>query len=229
MEIIPVLDIQDGVVVHARLGLRNHYVPIQTPLASGSEPVEVARGLMSIHPFHKLYVADLNAICGGASNRSSLHRLQQAFPGITLWVDSGIAAQQTAEAWLKDGVGHLVLGSESQVNPELLIHFFRDERIVLSLDFHGPDFLGPHELLSENRFWPQHVIVMTLGRVGSNLGPDFDRLQAIEPGGRKIYAAGGVRNAGDLRALANSGIAGALVASALHNGQITAIDLRNLQ
>jgi phosphoribosylformimino-5-aminoimidazole carboxamide ribotide isomerase len=71
---------------------------------------------------------------------------------------------------------------------------------------------------------------MTLDRVGSHSGPDFERLGAIKRVAetRAIYAAGGVRNTEDLRSLADLGIAGALVASSLHTGSITAADIRAL-
>ena len=44
----------------------------------------------------------------------------------------------------------------------------------------------------------------------------------------ELLAGGGVRDAGDLRALAGAGAAGALVATALHGGAIGADELRAL-
>jgi phosphoribosylformimino-5-aminoimidazole carboxamide ribotide isomerase len=64
VEIIPVVDLKGGVVVRARMGRREEYRPIETPLAPTSDPVDVARGLLSVHPFATLYVADLDAIAG---------------------------------------------------------------------------------------------------------------------------------------------------------------------
>lgn len=100
----------------------------------------------------------------------------------------------------------------------------------LSLDFRGDDFIGPRELLDDAALWPDRVIVMTLARVGSGEGPDLARLWDIvaRAQGRRIYAAGGVRNVGDLEALRDIGIAGALVATALHNGRISAPELDRL-
>ena len=69
---------------------------------------------------------------------------------------------------------------------------------MLSLDFRGDAFQGPQEILTDPALWPRRVIVMTLARVGSGAGPDLARLAAIGSiaGGREIYAAGGVRDAG---------------------------------
>jgi len=228
MEVIPVIDLKGGVVVHARMGERAHYRPIETPLARSSDPVEVARGLLAVHPFATLYVADLDAITGSGDNRAALERLRQALPELTLWVDSGIADERAATAWLARDLGHVVLGSETQRDSAVVHHFAAEPRAVLSLDFRGDAFQGPPELLVDAQIWPRRVIVMTLHRVGSDAGPDLVRLSTIRPVAREIYAAGGVRNADDLQALADAGIAGALVASSLHNGRLSGADLRRI-
>jgi len=82
-------------------------------------------------------------------------------------------------------------------------------------------------LLAKPQLWPEQLIVMTLGRVGSGAGPDLARLAEIRAlaGARRLYAAGGVRNGADLAALANAGAAGVLVASALHDGRLDVADL----
>jgi phosphoribosylformimino-5-aminoimidazole carboxamide ribotide isomerase len=230
MEIIPVLDLKGGAVVHARMGRRDDYRPIKTRLSATSAPVDVARGLMSIHPFTTLYVADLDAIERRGNNRVALERLKDAFPRLMLWVDSGIAGLDAAEAWLDAGIAHLVLGSESQIDAALVRRFTNDPRVVLSLDFRERALQGPHELLADASSWPSRVIAMTLARVGSGAGPDMDALMRIRSAGasRAIYAAGGVRGAVDLVALARAGIVGALVASCLHEGHLTGAEIAGL-
>jgi len=230
MEIIPVIDLKGGAVVHARMGRRDDYRPMETRLSPTSAPVDVARGLLSIHPFTTLYVADLDAIERRGDNRAALERLHDAFPRLTLWVDNGIARLGEAEAWLEAGIGHLVLGSESQTDAALVRRFTNDPRIVLSLDFRERALQGPHELLADGAAWPSKVIAMTLARVGSGAGPDMDALTRVRDAGtsREVYAAGGVRGAADLAALARAGIAGALVASCLHEGRLTGAEIAGL-
>ena len=100
-------------------------------------------------------------------------------------------------------------------------------RVVLSLDFRGEAFQGPAEILAEPALWPRRVIMMTLARVGSGAGPDLERLAAIRSiaQSREIYAAGGVRDAADLKALKAAGASGALIATALHERRIVRADL----
>jgi uncharacterized protein related to proFAR isomerase len=161
MDVIPVIDLKGGTVVHARMGERDRYRPIETPLARGSDPLDVVTGLMSLHPFSTLYVADLDAITGSGDNRTALQRLTRAFPALTLWVDGGIADFEAAADWLQQGLGHLVLGSETQRDATLAQQLADNRRVVLSLDFRGDDFQGPPDLLAQAEHWPQRVIAMT--------------------------------------------------------------------
>ena len=104
-------------------------------------------------------------------------------------------------------------------------------RVVLSLDFRGAQFVGPAELLDDTSAWPHRLIVMTLARVGSGAGPDTARIAEIRAraAARSIYAAGGVRDASDLAALQQLGVAGALVATSLHDGRLSGVDIARLE
>lgn len=230
MEVIPVLDLKDGVVVHARMGRRSQYRPIETQLSPTSEPVDVARGLLSIYPFQTFYLADLDAIERKGDNNAALTHLKTEFPDLTFWVDNGVADSAHAECWLNAGLGHLVLGSETQQDETLVRRFSRDDRVILSLDHRGDAFVGPAALLSDADVWPSRIVAMTLARVGSAIGPDWDRLSAIRARVREklVYAAGGVRDVADLEALQRAGIAGALVASSLHNRSLTGAQIARL-
>jgi len=230
MEVVPVIDLKNGAVVHARMGMRSEYAPIKSPLSPTSRPGDVARGLLSIFPFKRFYVADLDAIEHTGDNNPALKQLSIDFPDVEFWVDAGIADVHQAERWLAAGLGHLVLGSETQRDSELVDHFCRDDRIVLSLDFRGDLFLGPVPLLKDANTWPPIIIVMSLARVGSASGPDTDRLTSIRlrSRNRQVYAAGGVRDASDLALLVQAKIAGALVATSLHNGKLTGAQVARL-
>jgi HisA/HisF family protein len=231
MEIIPVIDLKNGTVVRARMGQRDQYRPIETPLSSSSDPEDIVRGLLSIYPFQTLYVADLDAIAGIGDNQHAFAGLRETFPRLMLWVDNGVGELSRALDWLSRGSDNLVLGSETQTSIVPVRKLSRDPRVVLSLDFRGDEFLGPPELLGDVSCWPSRVIVMTLARVGSGAGPDLVRLAAIRAAAPdlRIYAAGGIRGLADLAALNGAGIAGALVATCLHDGGVTARDIAKLR
>lgn len=230
MEVIPVLDVARGAVVRAVMGDRANYRPIETPLAQGSEPKSVAQGLKALYPFRKIYIADLDGIEGRGRNVHLVQSISSVFTGAEIWIDAGSSSRGAARAVLAAPVATLVVGSEAL---ESLADFKEivsevPARVVLSLDFRGDEFMGPPALLSDTKLWPGRVIVMTLARVGSDAGPDIERITDFvgRGGARKIYAAGGVRHRADLNALRVAGAAGALVASALHDKKISAGDLR---
>ncbi len=223
MEVIPVLDLLGGEVVHAQGGRRDAYRPIRTPLSATSAPADVLAGLLRLHPFRRLYVADLDAIERRGSHAALLATLARAHPGLEIWLDAGAADAAAVAAVQAQGLV-AVLGSESQRDTALLRAVRDDPHVVLSLDFRAAAFQGPAALLTETALWPRRVIAMTLAAVGAAAGPDLARVAELagRAGDRAVYAAGGVRDAADLAALAARGAAGALVASALHAGTLDA-------
>lgn len=230
MQVIPVIDLMGGQVVHARKGDRASYRPLESPLSPTSDAVDVVRGLLAVYPFPTLYVADLDAIQGDGDNVRTLRRIRDAFPTLQLWVDNGAATSTAIEALIDADLGAPVIGSESQCDAKLIAQHRGSMQVVLSLDLRGDAFQGPPEILGEPALWPSRVIVMTLARVGSAAGPDLARFAAIQAiaGGRALYAAGGVRDARDLAALKAAGASGALIATALHEQRIRAADLESI-
>ena len=221
IDIIPVIDLKDGLVVHARGGARDGYRPIETPLAAGAAPEDVTAALLRATGARVLYVADLDAIERRGGHGAVLRDLAARFPGVELWVDAGVAAAD-APAWLAANPGAVVLGSESQTDAEALRPLAAEPRAILSLDFRGDAFVGPRAILDDATLWPARVIVMTLARVGGGQGPDVAGVARVltRAGGRRVYAAGGVRDHADIQALNATGAAGALVATALHTGAL---------
>ncbi|WP_292532726.1 HisA/HisF-related TIM barrel protein [Methylocystis sp.] len=223
MQIIPVIDIRNGAVMRARAGDRISYKPISSPLAATSAPADVVAGFMTVHRFEKMYVADLDAIEGNGDNRRDIRALTECFPALRFMIDAG------AKSCDWRGVPRIdcVIGSETLCDGESMAVAKDDPDVILSLDFRDDVFLGPPALIDCERLWPHRVIVMTLTRVGVRAGPDFDRLANIiaRAGDRRVYAAGGVRDGRDLARLEAIGAAGALIATALHDGSLTRADL----
>ena len=228
MHVIPVLDLKQGRVVRARAGDRANYAPIETPLSATSEPVDVARGLLGLHPFRHLYIADLDAITGGIRQDAAIDELAAAFPSIELWTDNGLNDPGLCRDWTARHRARLVIGSETQTTVDLARGL--GPGAVLSLDYRGDTFLGPPALETTPELWPGDVIVMTLAKVGSGAGPDLAKLGAARTRSPRVrlWAAGGVRGLDDLRALEDAGVSGALVATALHDGRLASADLARL-
>jgi len=224
VDVIPVIDLKAGQVVHAHRGDREMYRPVRSQICRSSEPLDVVAGMLALFPFRMMYIADLDAIQGQGGNMAAMRSIRTTFPGLRLWVDSGLNDPLTCRDWLSQDLGDLVLGSEAQHDTTILGTFEDHEyrRVILSVDYKDGRFLGPLELLDARRDWPDRIIVMTLSRVGSGDGPDLEMLQqwrSLAPA-KQIFAAGGVRGGEDLLELASCGVSGVLVATALHQQRI---------
>ncbi len=222
--VIPALDLKDGAVVQAKAGDRADYRPIKSPFGAADDPVAIARGLLAVTGSPSLYIADLDAIAGIGNHFELVRGIADALPGVTVWIDAGFSDVADCAFWLPLGAT-LVIGSESLA----AVDDWRDiqeafgESVVLSLDFGTDGSRGPEPLFSDPALWPSRLIAMDLTRVGADTGPDVDRLKAIlaVADGRAVFAAGGVRNARDLAALASLEAQGALIATALHSQAVT--------
>jgi phosphoribosylformimino-5-aminoimidazole carboxamide ribotide isomerase len=216
-QIIPVIDLMHGQVVHAKHGLRERYQPIKSQLCDSSDALNVVTALLKLYPFRTIYIADIDAILGSGSNDSLIDKINLKFPNLNIWLDAGshhTSIKSTA-----------VLGTECI--SDLQRYLENKNPHVLSLDFNTNGAMGISELHDSAQYWPTEVICMTLNAVGGAQGIDAARLEQIIALNKssKLYAAGGVRNIEDLQTLASMSLAGALIASALHNGKITQTDI----
>lgn len=217
--IIPVIDLLDGQVVHARGGRRADYAPVRSRLCPSSEPSAVLAALLGLHPFSTIYAADLGSMLGHAPHDDALARLRSAFPGVTFWVDSG--SKEPIEN--RTGI-RTVIGTETGVDATAVSALTRSGKdYILSLDFSASGLIGDPEILARPECWPQQVIIMHLASVGAGRGPAWPVVDDVvaRAGSRNLYVAGGIRDAADLAQAKARGLKGALVATALHEGKLT--------
>jgi phosphoribosylformimino-5-aminoimidazole carboxamide ribotide isomerase len=229
MEIVPVIDLKGGIVVHARRGQRAEYAPLRSPLVEGCDPVAVARALGALCRTRRLYVADLDALGGAAVDAATLAGLAAVADP---WVDAGATSPDRAAALHRAGVTRNVVGTES-LGPDVAAPQLSGPPLVLSVDLRDGRLISPRPALAGRdpvaaaplaaALGARELLVIDLARVGSGSGPPLRAvadLAAALPG-LAIYAGGGVRDDADLAALADAGATGALVATALHDGRIT--------
>lgn len=240
MQIIPVIDLLNGIVVHAKKGERHNYQAITSALTPSSQPLDIVTALLALYPFEQLYIADLNAIqklsntqdCGANNNFDVIASIAQRHPNLTLWVDAGISSMTELDTWSQLKI-KLILGSENFTSLEQYLQIYQasGRQSILSLDFMPSGYQGPQALLQSTTHWPQDVIVMSLAHVGANQGVNQQLLSKLKAkaGDFNLYAAGGVRDITDLATLKALGIHGALVATALHSKQLSPQQLASLK
>ena len=143
VQAIPVIDLMGGKVVHARMGDRASYQPLESPLSTTSDPVAVVNGLLSV-----LCVSIFYALC--RRSRRDPDRRRQSLDAAPdsrrvsslarLWVDNGATDPAALETLIGANLGTPVVGSESQRDGTLIAQHSGSARIVLSLDFRGDVF-----------------------------------------------------------------------------------------
>lgn len=229
MDIIPVIDIRDGIVVHAKGGDRANYQPLTSILTQSVILEDVIRDLLDWYPFTQLYIADLDAIEQRKHEPKRYKKILEKFPRLTIWLDAGIAEMAEYLSYSLSPQLCLVLGSETLKDIHLLTEKTIRQQCVLSLDKKSGQVLG-HKAICESEYWTDRCIAMSLDNVGANQGPDFEWLKSLIQNNKKVnwYAAGGVRGEDDLEQLIEMGAAGTLMASALHTGKISKSAIKTL-
>lgn len=221
-------------MVHAKKGERASYQAIHSQLTPSSQPLDIVAALLELYPFQQLYIADLNAIqkldASHANNYSVITSIKERYPALELWVDAGISNNDELGFWQELDT-HLIIGSENFANiGDYTSLSTLNKNYILSLDFMPLGYQGPTELLSNTEYWPQDVIVMSLSNVGANHGANVDLMQKTiaRTKGFNIIAAGGIRDTDDLVMLKEMGVNAALLATALHNKQISTEQLKSI-
>jgi phosphoribosylformimino-5-aminoimidazole carboxamide ribotide isomerase len=234
--VLGVVDVRNGLAVRARGGRRDEYAPIGRvageviPLG---DAVALARTYVERLEVSGLYVADLDAIEGRAPHDAVTRTI--ASIGAPLWLDAGIASVDDARRALDVGATRLIVGLETLPSFQVLELIGREagaDRVVFSLDLRDGQPIATAPSLAQQR--PEDLlaravdagagaaIVLDLACVGTSQGLDLQligRLKAVSRSVR-LFAGGGVRGIQDLERLRSAGCDGALVASALLDGQL---------
>lgn len=216
-QLIPVIDLKDGVVVRARAGKRDAYQAIHkhSNIVKESTIESVVTAFKQLFPFKTFYIADLNAITKTGHHFELIATTLAKYRDNEFWIDDG---EQQGHYSYNSSNYKSVIGTEAQ---ESNIQAMKSDEI-LSLDFMLGKQLGPSSWFNNHSLWPNRIMIMNLDHVGGQCGPDLNKLSEYVNNfpGKKIYAAGGVRNYQDLYQLQDIGVSGVLLASALHEGHI---------
>ena len=238
MELIPVLDLLHGQAVHARRGQRAAYGPVESVLLGGKagDAFALARAYRALPSVRHCYVADLDAIQGGARQESLLRALASADGfGEGIWMDVAVADVTDLDQALGLGASGIVVGLETLADMRALprmVGAAAGVRVIFSLDLRkgrpirpggGTTDTPPEVLAATAADAGVHgVLVLDLDRVGSDEGPHHVELVAALKRSLScpVYHGGGVRGTADLAALEEAGCDGALVGTALHAGRL---------
>jgi len=233
LKVIPVLDILDGVAVHAVRGRRKEYKPLESSLCMSADALEVAKAFRKLG-FGGLYVADLNAIMDSGTNLGVVEEIARK-TRLQLMVDAGVGDAVKARRVLDSGASQVIIGTETLIDASFVgraLLSLGTDKVIVSFDMKNGQLLqrfgleesyDPIEILREfENMGLGQVILLDLARVGSEEGVDLPFLKKVlRQVSLKVFVGGGVRNLDELSRLNEIGVSGALLATALHSGRIT--------
>ena len=239
MQIIPVIDIRNGIAVHAVAGKRSQYRAIESQLATSAEPSEVLKALKTHLNSNTCYVADLDAIERQHLNRCAI--AEMARTGVSLIVDAGVTSVEQIEALFEIGVDRVVLSSESiddLTQLKSMVEPFDPASLIFSIDLKNghllagdPRWSGKPPLDMARLVFEcglRQLIVLDLATVGTGLGvPTLELCRQIKNTlpDISIISGGGVSSGQCVAQAARAGLDGLLIASALHDGRLTKEEL----
>jgi phosphoribosylformimino-5-aminoimidazole carboxamide ribotide isomerase len=183
----------------------------------------------------------LDAILRNSAN-FSIYRQIVTQTGLDLMVDAGIADITKADKVLATGVSRIVVGSETLASLDFLgqaVKAFGADKVVVSIDLKEGKVLSASESIAAmdavrfaqelGKIGVNQIIVLDLGRVGTEYGINLQLLRAIlETTGVEVLVGGGIRSLQELEQLKNLGVSGALVATILHNGKLPVDELKSV-
>lgn len=227
---MPAIDLREGACVQLVGGL---YSEERVRL---EDPVRVARRWIGTG-FRCLHVVDLDAATGAGSNAKVIDQLLE-LDGASLQVGGGLRSTQQVGALVRRGA-HAVVGTRALEEPHWLAELAArwPGRVVLALDVkHGhPAVRGwsrtldatIESVLARVATLPLAALLVTAVDVeGRMQGCDLDLYnRVLRSTALAVIASGGITTIEDVRALAERGVASAVIGMALYTGTLDADDV----
>lgn len=229
MQIIPVLDISEGLIVHAKKGERKNYLPIASRLCASSTPFDIIESMLNLYAFRRIYIADLDALQQQNDNIDTIGSICQKYPELEIWLDTGLSLANHYLENLEFTSLRIVLSTESINSISTFTSFvnrYAHHNFIFSIDYKSGTVLGSYELLQAREQWPTDILILNLDHVGTGKGISIPaQLSHSLFQKHNAYYGGGIRNCNDLHKLKVMGATGALLSTALHSKAITRSEL----
>lgn len=224
MRVIPAVDLREGACVQLVGG---SYAEERVRIA---DPAAVTASWLD-RGFDRVHVVDLDAATGRAENAAVVDALVSRWPG-RIQVGGGIRSTARAGELLRNGAFAVVVGTRALEDRPWLARLASrfPGRVVVALDVHTDGAVvdgwarrlpaGIGELLADvDGLDLGGLLVTAVHREGALGGPDVQLMATLRQQTRHpLTAAGGIRDAADVRALAAVGVGTCVVGMALYTG-----------
>lgn len=224
--IVFVIDILNGKVVHAIRGERAAYRPVRnSKVCDSTDPVEM---IAALNP-KEVYIADLDRLQHIGNNFEAINKITYLTGTM---VNIGVEKIEDIE---KCGmIADTVILSTEASSLDIMEYASKNHpgRTSITIDIKNGKVLTKDEKLRQepeeliklfNKLNIKDVVIIDLTRVGSSDGINENFLSELTAISRhNILFGGGIRDMNDVETLNEIGLSGALVATAVHNGRISA-------
>lgn len=237
--IIPVIDIMNGIAVHARKGIRNKYEPLKTHLINSTSVKDLINAYHDNFPFSEIYIADLDSIIRESPNVALLQEILKTVP-VEIMLDAGIRNLYDVLQFKKIGIHKIILATETIDSINVIDDAIKEigaDRITVSIDMKNKNLMARNAEIRELSILDliqkiydkgiREIILLELVKIGSKTGCYDDSYSEIRKRfpDLKILIGGGAKDLSDLKFLKKKSMNGVLLATALHEGIINKKDI----
>jgi phosphoribosylformimino-5-aminoimidazole carboxamide ribotide isomerase len=231
MQLIPAIDLMNGKIVRLSKGdprtAKVYTEKFGTPLEAAKHWQDEGAG--------KLHIIDLDAAFVLGNNHDVIAEIAENVK-LPIQVGGGIRNFETAEKLFETGITQVILGALAFSDPSAIGKIrskFGIDSVVVALDnkdgqimvegWKTATSMTVDEALEKYiQLGVRHFLITSIVQDGMLSGPDLQTLSAaaLFPNA-KIIAAGGIRSLGDLAALKEIGVEGAVIGKALYERRFT--------
>ena len=232
MEVIPSIDLKSGRCVSLYQG------DYQRETVYSEDPLAVAQSWQD-QGAPRLHLVDLDGAAAGTPVNLDIISNIISQLTIPVQVGGGIRDQPTAETLLTRGADRVVIGTAAVQDPALvrqLCQKFGSHRVVVAVDAREGQVAikGWTEKTSVTsldlakqmgRLGVTRILYTDVHRNGTLTEPNFAATASlVKETGLAVLASGGITSVEHIRALAQTGVEGAVVGSALYTGAMSLPD-----
>lgn len=225
---IPAVDLRDGACVQLVGGsYADERVRIANPLDAVQRWTDAG--------FTRLHVVDLDAATGAGDNIALIERII-ATTTLEVQVGGGIRTTSRLDAVLECGASRVIVGTRAVDDPDWLAETARanPQRLILAADVQQRKVVTNGWRREESRDVADFirgvvalplaaVLVTAVHREGQMSGTDLDLMEeAAGIATVPLIASGGIASVGELRALAERGVGGAVLGMSLYTDALDA-------
>jgi phosphoribosylformimino-5-aminoimidazole carboxamide ribotide isomerase len=231
MKLIPAIDLMSGKIVRLTRGdektAKFYGTQFGTPLEAAKRWCDEGAG--------KLHIIDLDAAFNIGDNRSVIAEIAKNVQ-LPIQVGGGIRSFEIAEKLFETGVDQVILGALAFSDPSAISKIqkkYGSDAVIVALDnkdgqvmvegWKTSTAMSLDDALEKyTTLGTRYFLLTSIVQDGMLNGPDLQTLSDdVQCTTAKIIAAGGIGATGDLAALKEIGVDGAVIGKALYEGRFT--------